>query len=157
MTHERHEDVSPLAALCATVERELPEDASWSVRRPCKDGWCMLGGPTCTIFVGESLDADGRPWVTFGPVARRTEITGDGRETREEFTYLLRETDRRPLSDIPLAPGVQPEEARELLDELHARVVEGLGDDALLYDGWIVWGWESARPWPTVPGLAGPR
>lgn len=156
MTDRPPTDVSPLEALCVLVERGLPDDAPWSVERPWRDGWCLLRGPTCCFFVGEARDADDGRWISFGPVARRTKIEGEDGRFEETFSYHLRATDRRPLDETPLAEGIDATGAAELLAELHGRVVEDLGEDALLWDGWVVWGWSSEKPWPTVPGLAGP-
>lgn len=149
-------DVSPLEALCVLVERGLPGDASWSVERPWRDGWCLLRGPTCCFFVGEARDADGRRWISFGPVARRTKIEGQDGRFDEAFSYHFRATDRRALGETPLGSEIAAADARGFLEDLHGRVVEDLGEDALLWDGWVVWGWGSQKPWPTVPGLAGP-
>lgn len=158
MTPQRSQEESLLKGLCATVEEDLPQGVPFSVTRSWRDGWCIFDGPTCKFFVGESRDADGRRWISFGPVARRTEISGDAEGFREEFSYRLREAGRKLASETPLSGDDAPEgeEARSLLEGLHERVVADLGSDELLYDGWIVWGWETVEPWPTIPGLAGP-
>lgn len=156
MTEREPTDGSPLEALCALVERGLPGDVPWSVERPWRDGWCLLRGPTCCLFVGEAGDARGRRWISFGPVARRTRIEGEEGALDETFSYHLRAAGRRRLDEIPVAQGMDAAAAAELLEELHGLVLEDLGEDALLWDGWVVWGWGSAKPWPTVPGLAGP-
>lgn len=155
MSNTGGSDRSPLDVLCSAVESVASEADTYSVERPWKDGWCVFRGPICNFFVGESRDADGTAWISFGPIARRAGLTGHGDGVREELSYHLREAGRERRSEAGLPADGPPSDRRALLDDLHARVVDDLGGDALLWDGWVVWGWASSKPWPSVPGLAG--